>query len=259
MNLKKYNISFFFPAFNDEGTIALMVEDAKKVLNEVADNYEIIIIDDGSPDNSGLIADKMAKKYETVKVIHHKYNLGYGAALKSGFANAKYDLIFYTDGDHQFDISELKSFMPYIEEYDLIAGYRTTRAYSNSKIRKFSSEVYNFFIKLVFGLDYKDLDCAFKLMKKDVVKNSEDFINSAFICAILFYEAKKNNKKIMQLPVSHYKRQYGTSSSFSFWFIIKSVIELFEAVWNVKFREKVYESRQKSLQKEKEKNRRNSI
>jgi len=162
--VKKQNISFFFPVFFDEGTVELMVEDARKVLSEIADKYEIIIIDDGSPDLSGQIADQMAKKYENVKVVHHKYNLGYGAALKSGFANSKYELIFYTDGDHQFDINELKSFVPYIDEYDLIAGYRKTRAYENHKTRKFSSYIYNFFIRVVFGLKYKDLDCAFEFI-----------------------------------------------------------------------------------------------
>ncbi len=249
MDKKKYNISFFFPAFNDEGTIFEMVEEATQVLDEIAEDYEIIIVNDGSVDNTGLKCDEVAQKYPKVKVIHHRFNLGYGAALKTGFANSKYELIFYTDGDHQFDIQELKKFINYIPEYDLISGFRLNRAYDNEKTRKFSSDIYNFFVKIVFGLKQIDIDCAFKLMKRDVVKNSEDFINSAFICAILFYEAQKKGKKILQLPIAHFERKYGTSSSFSLLFIIRSVVELFEAIWNVKYREKLYAMRQKTIKK----------
>ncbi|MCP4482275.1 MAG: glycosyltransferase family 2 protein [bacterium] len=247
--MQKPNISFFFPAFYDEGTIIEMVEEAREVLAEVTTNYEVIIVNDGSLDETGDIADQMSEKYPEVKAIHHQFNLGYGAALKTGFAACQYDWIFYTDGDHQFDIHELKDLLPYINDYDMIAGYRKTRAYDNKKIRSFTSSIYNIFIKLIFGLKYKDLDCAFKLMKRDVVRNSKDFIDSAFICAILFFEAKKNGHKIKQIPVSHYQRKYGSSSSFSFLFIIKSIVELFEAIWNVKYREKVYLKRQKTMLK----------
>ena len=248
--MDKPNISFFFPAFNDEGTIVEMVEEAREVLSGIAEKYEIIIINDGSIDGTGTVADEMDEKYEEVRTIQHRYNLGYGAALKTGFAESKYAWIFYTDGDHQFDIKELKEFVPYMKDYDLIAGYRKSRAYNNEKTREFASKLYNFFVKFVFGLKYRDLDCAFKLMRRKVVKNSKYFINSAFICAVLFFEADKDGYKIKQLPVSHYPRKYGFSSSFSFFFILKSLLDLFEAVWNVKYREKVYEKRQESLKKE---------
>ncbi|MFC1485383.1 glycosyltransferase family 2 protein, partial [bacterium] len=232
------------------GTIKDMVEDAREVLEEIANEYEIIIVNDGSLDTTAQVADEMHEKYPEVRAVHHNYNVGYGAALKTGFAECKYEVIFYTDGDHQFDIKELKDLMPYIDEYDLVSGYRKNRAYDNEKMRKLSSILYNAFIKLLFGLKYKDLDCAFKLMKRDVIKDSAQFINSGFICAVLFYETERRGKKIKQLPVSHYERKYGVSSSFSFFFILRSIVELFEAVWEMKYREKFYSFRQNILKKE---------
>ncbi|MFH1715684.1 MAG: glycosyltransferase family 2 protein [Elusimicrobiota bacterium] len=246
---KEYKISFFFPAFNDEGTIEEMVEEGRKILSDISSEYEIIIVNDGSIDNTGIEADKMAEKHHEVKVVHHLYNIGYGAALKTGFASAQYDLIFYTDGDHQFNLQELKSFMEYIDEYDIVSGYRENRAYSNSKVRKFASKLYNLFIRLFFNLPYKDVDCAFKLIKKDVVERSGYFVNSAFICTEIFYEALKLGKTIKQIPVKHYPRKYGTSSSFSLFFILRSVIELFEALWEVKYKERFYAFRQRRLKR----------
>lgn len=246
---KQYSISFFFPAFNDEGTIEEMVEAGRRVLSAVAKEFEIIIINDGSVDNTAGIANAMAQKYPEVRVIHHPYNIGYGAALKSGFGAARYELIFYTDGDHQFNIDELKLLLPYIPEYDLVSGYRKNRAYPNAVTRTFASHLYNIFIRLFFSIKFVDVDCSFKLMKRDVVKKSATFINSAFICAGMFYEAQKNGKKIIQVPVTHYERKYGTSSSFSFVFILRSIVELFEAMWELKYKEKYYAFRQRQLKK----------
>lgn len=240
----KKNISFFFPAFNDEATVKKMVIDAINVLESVADRYEIIIVDDGSLDDTPKIADEMAKKYRRVKVIHHLYNIGYGAALKTGFATCKYDLIFYTDGDHQFDLAELTNLLPFIAEYDIVSGYRASRADSISRL--IASKLYNFVIWSVFGIGVRDVDCAFKLFKKQVVGASGHYINNgAFICAEFFFVAMRQKYKIKQVPVHHYPRQYGKSSSFSFFFVLRSMVELAETVWELRLKEKVRASRRR--------------
>jgi len=128
MQMKKKGISAFFPAYKDEGTIKLMVDRLRKVLSELTNDYEIIIVDDCSPDRSGEIADRLAKKYKNIKVIHHKKNRGYGGALKSGFKAATKDLVFYTDGDAQYDVAELKKLMEYIDDYDFVTAVKIKRA-----------------------------------------------------------------------------------------------------------------------------------
>jgi len=246
--VEKKNISFFFPAFNDEGTVQKMVEDAISVLKSVSNDYEIIIVDDGSVDNTGKVADEMAKKYSKVKVVHHLYNIGYGAALKTGFATSKYELIFYTDGDHQFDPKQLEELLPWIEEYDIVSGYRAERA--DSRTRKIASELYNFVIRLFFRIRFKDVDCAFKLLKKKVVDASGQYTNNgAFICAELFFRAVKQGYRVKQLPVRHYSREYGRSTSFSLFFILRSIVELAETLWYLNWRDKYYAFRQNAQRK----------
>lgn len=238
-NAQKKNISFFFPAFNDEGTVEKLVEDAIGVFESVANDYEIIIVDDGSLDNTGKVADEIARKYSKVKVVHHLYNIGYGAALKTGFATSKHELIFYTDGDHQFDPAELKELLPWIEEYDIVSGYRVDRA--DSRTRRIASKLYNFMILLFFRIRLKDVDCAFKLLKREVVQASGRYINNgAFICAELFFRAKRQGYKIKQVPVHHYSREYGKSTSFSLFFILRSIVELAETLWYLDWRDKFY-------------------
>ena len=125
--MKKYSISAFFPVYNDAGTVELMAEKLDKVLKENSGDYEIIIVDDCSPDASGRIADNIAKKNPKVRVIHHQKNLGYGGALKTGFHSSKKDLVFYTDGDAQFDVYELPKLLPHIDNYDVVNGYKIKR------------------------------------------------------------------------------------------------------------------------------------
>ena len=153
---KRPSISFFFPAFNDAGTIRLLVEDGLRVLPTLTDDFEIIIVNDGSFDETGPIADELAAQYSQVRAIHHPLNLGYGAALRSGFGAASKDLIFYTDGDRQFDVGELPKLIEVIDGAGIVSGYRIARA--EGQDRRLSSNVYNFVTKKLFGLDIRDVD-----------------------------------------------------------------------------------------------------
>lgn len=219
-------ISFFFPAFNDQGTVERTVFDAISVLKELTDKYEIIIVDDGSTDQTGKVAEEMAAKFSEVRVIHHPYNIGYGAALKSGFRTSKYELIFYTDGDHQYDPSELKKLIPLINEADIVSGYKIKRA--DPPIRIFAGFLYNLAIRIFLGLNIKDIDTAFKLIKKEVLESINLKLNGGFLCAELLYKAIANGYKIKQVPVSHFPRTYGRSSAFKSFFVLRSILEILD-------------------------------
>lgn len=239
----KPNISFFFPAFNDAGTVEALTVSAIKVLKEVAEKYEIIIVNDGSFDDTGDVADNVSKKYDHVVVKHHLYNIGYGAALKTGFLTCKYELIFYTDGDMQYDPSELKKLLPFLKEADIVTGYKIKRA--DPWTRVLSAWFYNLIVRIFLGVRVKDVDTAFKLIRKEVLDSVNVSMNGGFICAELFARAVNKGFKIKQVPVNHFPRTYGTSSSFNVFFILRSIIELMELWWDIVLRDRFFRYRQK--------------
>jgi glycosyltransferase involved in cell wall biosynthesis len=227
MNNSDIRLSVFFPAYYDEGNIAKVVESAVNVLEELKlKDYEVIVIEDGSPDRTGEVADEMAAKYPKVRVIHHEKNMGYGATLKDGFTSAKLDYVFYTDGDNQFDLNELKRFVALVPFADMIVGYRKKKQYS--LYRKFTSLSYNYLLKLIFGLDYWDIDCAFKLFKRDlfdkIVINSVD----AFIDAEIMLKAKLLGYNSIEMGVTHLPRVDGVSTGARPSVILRTIKEVFE-------------------------------
>ncbi len=139
--MEKPEITIFFPVYNDQNTIATMTEKCLDVLKDIASKYEVIIINDGSPDNSGVVADEMTTKYDHVRVIHHPQNKGYGAAIKSGLENAQYEWVCFTDGDDEYDIEDLRKMIRLKEYYDLIITFRYVKLYST--LRVFISGIYN--------------------------------------------------------------------------------------------------------------------
>ena len=234
--MNKKGISAFFPAYLDESTIELMVNRLQKVLKELTDDYEIIIVDDCSPDRSGEIADEMAKKYKNIKVIHHKKNRGYGGALKSGFKAAAKDLVFYTDGDAQYDVSELKELMRYIDDYDFVTGRKITR--SDKFYRVLVSNIYYTIIKLLFGTKANDISGDFRLFRKEVIDNLDLKSNSGTICIEIVKKVQNMGYKTKEVYVHHYPRLEGESAYFSPLPVIKTFIELAPIWWGLVIREK---------------------
>lgn len=248
MGEKRESISFFFPAFNDAGTVPLLVEDGLRVLPALTDDFEIIIVNDGSFDDTGAIADALAARYEPVRVVHHEVNQGYGAALKTGFAAAEKDLIFYTDGDRQFDVSELPKLMTEIGGAGLVSGYRISRAEGQN--RRISSALYNFATKKLFGLTVRDVDCAFKVIRREVLEDVNLSMNGDFICAELFYQVAQRGHEIRQVPVHHYPRTYGASMAYSWYGIARSLTEFSFLLWELRARDRVLHTRQRLLRRE---------
>ncbi len=209
-------VSFFFPAYFDEGTVAPLARLADEVLGELVQEHEILIVDDASPDRSGEIADALAAENPRVRVIHHAQNRGYGQALQSGFAHARYEWVAFTDGDMQYDVRELAPFVDRARAgADAVVGYKTHRA--EGWRRELTSKVYNRVVQSLFGLPLQDVDCAFKLLRRELLEGytlSTDY-TEAFLMVEVLYRASRRGARIEELPVSHRERPSGESQCFT--------------------------------------------
>ena len=207
----KPDISFFCPAYNDEHNIEGVVASATEVLRDAARDYEILIIEDGSPDRTGAVADELSRRYDRVTVIHHPHNRGYGAALKTGFRRARFEYVAYTDGDHQFDVAELRKMLPLLEQgADVVTGYRTNRAVSRA--RRLQSRVFGFLIKRLFDVRADDVHCALKIYRKRVLDSIDIESDSSFVDAEILIKAAAQGFRIEQVGVTHYPRRHGKAS-----------------------------------------------
>lgn len=224
--MKKSNISVFFPAYNEEENIPWLVSNACNFLDTVADKYEVIVVNDGSRDGTGEVAEKIAAENSHVRVIHHTVNRGYGAAVRSGLKGAIYDLIFFTDGDGQFDITELTEFLNLIDKCDVVAGYRIKR--KDPFYRLMNAWAYGTMINLMFGLNIRDIDCAFKLFKKSVIDEIDIEATGALASAELLIKIKRKGYKIIQKGVNHYPRKAGVQTGAQLWVIFRMFRELWK-------------------------------
>lgn len=228
------SLSVFFPCINEEGNIKNTVSSAEAVLKKLKIKYEIIIIDDGSIDQTGEIADKLSRVNPNIRVIHHPKNLGYGEALKSGFYNARYSTIVYTDGDRQFDFAEVGKFLEKIKDCDVVIGYRIRR--QDSFIRKLFGRGWRLTLLIFFGLKLKDVDCGFKMVTKKVLEKIPHLESQrgAMINAELAIKAKKYGFTIGQAGVTHYPRLAGRPTGADFRVIVKSYLDLLRLWWKLK-------------------------
>ena len=211
---ERLGISVFFPAYNDAATIGSLVTEALNVLPTLTDDFEVIVIDDGSTDGTRAQLDALAESHREVRVIHHSHNEGYGAALRSGFASAQKDLIFYTDGDGQYDVRELAILYPLMtSEVDVVNGFKIKRA--DNRRRKVLGGLYNRLARLVFLLPIRDVDCDFRLIRRSVVAPLTLTVTSGAICVELVYELHRNGCRFTEAPVHHYPRPHGRSEFFT--------------------------------------------
>jgi len=224
-------ISVFFPAYNEEKNIEKTVGRAIKILEKIARQYEVIVVDDGSIDQTSVIVRKMVKKNSKIRLITHAPNRGYGAALKSGFYHARYDWIAYTDSDNQFDFKEINNFLVNKNKADLIIGYRAPRRDSWQRI--LIARLLRLWNFIFFGLWVKDVDCGFKLIKKEVINKINRLqVEGGMIETELLIKAKKAGFKIIEIPVSHYQRQKGRQTGADLKVVFKAVKESFQ-LWSV--------------------------
>ena len=227
-------LSLFFPAYNEEGNIKNTVEKAIPVLKNVASKYELLIVDDGSKDKTGEIADKLAEEYSFIRVVHRHPNQGYGAALKSGFYNSKQEWIVFTDSDGQFDFSEVTRLIEKSGEADIVAGYRINR--QDPLMRKIFGFGWTFLSRLLLDVGVRDVDCAFKLVKKKVIDTIPPLQSTrgGMISPELLGRAKKAGFKIVEVGVHHYPRKEGKQTGANLKVIFKSFMDLGKLWWQIK-------------------------
>lgn len=224
---KDIRLSVFFPAYYDEKNIDKVVHKAVEVLEDLdLKDYEVTIIEDGSPDKTGEVADKLAAQYPKVKVVHHEHNKGYGATLWEGFSTARFEYVFYTDGDNQFDLDELRKFVALLPFSDMVVGYRKKKQYS--PYRKLTSFVYNVILRYAFVIDYIDIDCAFKIIKTDLFKKIKVNTKDAFIDAEIMIRAELLGYTFTELGVKHLPRVDGVSTAARPSIIFRTIREIIE-------------------------------
>ena len=217
-------ISVVLPVFNEEKNIGFVIDNILSFFAKANQVCEIIAVNDGSSDRTGEILDGYKAK-ENVKIISHPKNLGYGAALRSGFKASQGDLIFFMDSDRQFNIRNINSFLEKISGCDFVVGYRQTR--QDPKNRILYAKIFHIVVKIFFGIKLKDIDCAFKLFKKDAIKNMNLESSGALINLEIFIQAKKKGFSFIELPVQHFSRTEGRQTGGSFMVISKATFNLF--------------------------------
>jgi glycosyltransferase involved in cell wall biosynthesis len=218
-------LSVFFPAYNDSGTIASMVIGAVKAASALTPDYEVIVVNDGSADRTGEIADELARTYPHVRVIHHPKNRGYGGALQTGIRSATKELIFYTDGDAQYDPAELAALWPRMTpDADLVNGYKISR--SDPMHRIVIGRVYHHIVSWLFGLTVRDVDCDFRLMRRSIFERINLEKTSGVICLEMMKKITDARFRIVEVPVHHYHRAFGKSQFFNFRRIAKTGVDV---------------------------------
>jgi glycosyltransferase involved in cell wall biosynthesis len=228
------SISVFFPAYNDGGTIPSMVLTALMTLRELADDYEILVINDGSADYTAAVLDELAARYPELRVIHHPKNTGYGGALRSGFAQATKELVFYTDGDAQYDPREIKRlYAAWSNDVDLVNGYKISR--SDPLHRIIIGRLYHWMVKMAFGLRLRDVDCDFRLMRRSIFDRVQLESDSGVICVELMKKVQDAGFRIVEVPVHHFHRAYGKSQFFNFRRIWRTGRQLWTLWWQLRW------------------------
>lgn len=229
------SLSIFFPCYNDAGTIGSLVAGAQVVGRESGRAYEILVIDDGSTDGSREILGELAARHPELRVVFHETNRGYGGALRSGFANAKNDLVFYTDGDGQYDVLELRKLLPVMQDgVDVVNGYKIAR--SDPFHRVVIGKTYLVLMRLLFGFRVRDVDCDFRLVRRSALATIPLRHSSGVICLELVKKLEIAGYRFVDFPVHHYHRVHGRSQFFNFRRLAATAVNILKLWWELNVR-----------------------
>jgi len=204
------SISIVLPAYNEAESLAAIVERTLAVMPELGSEFEVILVDDGSVDGTRDVAFELMRAHPEVRVAAHPSNRGYGAALRTGFGLSRFDLVFYTDADNQFDPGDLKHFLPLMGDYDAIVGFRVYRY--DTVLRSMLSWIYNRLVNLLFRVRLRDVDCSFKLFRREVIEQISIECDDFFVDTELVAKARKWNFRILEKGVRHYPRMAGETT-----------------------------------------------
>jgi glycosyltransferase involved in cell wall biosynthesis len=226
MQEKQLSLSIFFPAYNEEGNIESLVRNTLAFLDRIgAEDAEVLVVDDGSRDRTAHICAELAKADVRLRFVSHEKNRGYGAAVKTGLKSCRKDYVFFTDGDGQFDINELETFLPRLKEYDMVIGYRKNR--QDNAVRKLNAAAWGMLMRALFKLRVRDIDCAFKVFKRLPLCSLFFNADGALISTELLCRANQLGYRILQLPVNHFPRKAGRQTGANPKVILRAFSELF--------------------------------
>jgi glycosyltransferase involved in cell wall biosynthesis len=212
--LPRESISAFFPAYNDAPSLPALVAAAFRVLENLTDDFEVIVVNDGSQDDTGAVLERLRREHgERLRVVTHVRNRGYGGALRSGFAAATKDLVFYTDGDGQYDVGELPRLVRLMgPDVGLVNGYKLER--NDPRHRIWIGNVYNLFARFLFRVKLSDIDCDFRLLRRELLDAIRLTSTSGTICVELVRKIEQSGCRVVETGVHHYARQHGRSQFF---------------------------------------------
>jgi glycosyltransferase involved in cell wall biosynthesis len=227
------SLSIFFPAYNDAGTIGSLVIRALQAASTLTSDYEVIVVNDGSKDDTARILDELTRVYpQHFRVVHHPVNRGYGGALRSGFEAATKELVFYTDGDAQYDPSEVDVLWHALsDDVDWVNGWKISR--SDPLHRIVIGRIYHHTVKVLFGLTVRDVDCDFRLMRRRIFDTVRLEKNSGVICLEMMKKFKDAGFRVAEVPVHHYHRAHGTSQFFNFPRIARTAVDVLKLWWSL--------------------------
>ena len=226
---KLSSLSLFFPAYYDKNTVEPLTLACIEAAKKLTEDFEIIIVDDHSPDGTGRVADEMARRFKEVRAIHHEKNKGVGEAMITGYTAAQKDYVFYTDGDAQYNVSELPLLAEHIGNYDLVIGYRLKRAEGFKRV--FTSRSFHLLIWLFFGIHFKDIDCSFKLIDRRLLKKMTFYTRGGLIDSEMMIQAKKFGARIKEVGVHHYPRQFGVSRCLNWKLVFSMLTDILRLRW----------------------------
>jgi glycosyltransferase involved in cell wall biosynthesis len=206
-------ISLFFPVYKDERTVERVALKAHRVLAELTTDYEIIVVNDGSPDRAGEIAEELARQSPRVRVIHHARNLGYGCALRTGLEAARHEWIAFTDGDDEYEVGDLRKLWRLRSHYDLILTFRYAKRYGSARI--FISWIYNMLLRTLFRTRYRDISCGLRLLRKEVASELSLTSSSPFIGAEVAIKTMLKGFRVGEVGIQTFPREFGHGSSTS--------------------------------------------
>jgi glycosyltransferase involved in cell wall biosynthesis len=224
-------LSIFYPAHNEAENLPSLIENASHFVAKQSFPVEVIVVDDGSKDNSKEVLEGLCERYKFLRFVRHEVNRGYGGALRSGFAAAKAPLIFFTDGDNQFRLDELNDFLVTLKQSgaDVVVGYRVNR--QDHFMRKVNTFLWGSLVKLLLRVKVRDIDCAYKLFKRESIAALNFTTTGAMISTELLFNLQRHHFKIEELPVRHYPRTQGNPTGAKLTVIARAFRELFAFYW----------------------------
>jgi glycosyltransferase involved in cell wall biosynthesis len=217
-------LSLVLPAYNEEANIEIVIRRAVDVLPNYADDYEIIPVNDGSRDSTPQILDRLAAENAKIRPVHHRVNRGYGGAVSSGIRSSTGDYVMFMDGDRQFDIADIRLLAPFVTSFDQVAGFRMER--SDPLQRRINAEVFNLVVRILFGVHMRDLDCAFKIFRGDMVRALDLTSSGALINAEMQAKLRRQSATYQQVGVPHHPRVAGTSTGGNIRVILKAMRDI---------------------------------